>query len=58
MDIAGEFRVRVLNLEMLLVLKEEAARPKDVAVLPLIRDTLHEIRRRKKKDESDPEGRK
>ena len=40
------FCVRVLNLEMLITLKEEAGREKDLAVLPVLRRTLEESRKR------------
>jgi hypothetical protein len=41
---------------MLITLKEETGRPKDLAQLPTLRATLEEIKRRKKKkDEPDPE---
>lgn len=56
MEIAGSYRVRVLTLGMLITLKEETGRPKDLAQLPTLRATLEEIKRRKKKkDEPDPE---
>jgi hypothetical protein len=55
MALTPELTVRVLNLDMLLVLKEEAGRDKDLATLPILRRTLEEIRRKKKKDEPDPE---
>jgi predicted nucleotidyltransferase len=38
--------IRVLGLERLIAAKEYANRPKDVAVLPVLRATLEEIRRR------------
>src|ERR1035437_917662 len=40
MEIAGGIRVRVLNLEKLIALKEELGREKDLAVLPILRRTL------------------
>jgi len=43
----GEFRVRVLQLEKLIELKEELGREKDLAVLPTLRATLAEKRRLK-----------
>ena len=39
-------RVRVLNLETLITIKEEVAGEKDLAVLPIMRRTLEEKRRR------------
>ena len=38
-------QVQVLNLETLIALKEQAGRDKDLAVLPILRATLAEIRR-------------
>ena len=38
--------LRVLDLPTLIASKERAARPKDVAMLPHLRATLDEIRRR------------
>jgi hypothetical protein len=46
MQITPELSVRVLNLETLIATKEEAGRDKDLAVLPVLRATLEEIRRR------------
>ena len=40
-------RVRVLDLETLIATKEEAAREKDLAMLPVMRRTLEEKRRLK-----------
>jgi predicted nucleotidyltransferase len=40
-----EFRVRVLQLETLIQLKEELGREKDLAMLPVLRHTLAEKRR-------------
>ena len=45
-DVKLNLRVRVLNLEMLITLKEEAGRDKDLAVLPVLRRTLEESRKR------------
>jgi predicted nucleotidyltransferase len=39
------YTVRVLNLDRLIALKEEAGRDKDLAVLPTLRRTLEEKRR-------------
>jgi predicted nucleotidyltransferase len=39
-----EVRVRVLNLETLIQLKEQAGRDKDLAVLPVLRQTLEQSR--------------
>lgn len=45
MDIAEGVRIRVLNLEMLIAIKEELGGEKDRAVLPILRQTLNEIRK-------------
>ena len=45
-EISAGLFVRVLNLETLILLKEEAGRDKDLAVLPTLRATLAEIRQR------------
>ncbi len=37
-----EIRIRMLNLETLIALKEEVGRDKDLAVLPILRQTLEE----------------
>ncbi|MFH1681539.1 MAG: hypothetical protein ABIH26_12975 [Candidatus Eisenbacteria bacterium] len=42
MEIEPDLRVRVLNLAMLIVLKEEMGREKDLAVLPVLRRALLE----------------
>lgn len=42
-EIDDGFRVRVLSLEMVIRLKEEAGRPKDLGVLPVLRATLEEL---------------
>jgi hypothetical protein len=47
MDIGEGMRVRVLNLETLISLKEQLTSEKDLAVLPILRQTLRES---KKKD--------
>jgi hypothetical protein len=47
------FTVRVLSLPDLIAAKEGAARPKDLAVLPLLRATLTELRRT---SGGDPDG--
>jgi hypothetical protein len=39
--------VRVLNLETLISIKEQLASEKDIAMLPLLRRTLDEIRKKK-----------
>jgi hypothetical protein len=46
-EIESDLHVRVLNLETLIAVKEEAGRDKDVAVLPTLRATLNESRRQK-----------
>ena len=45
-QISPGLMIRVLNLETLIATKEEAGREKDLAVLPTLRATLEEIRRR------------
>jgi hypothetical protein len=42
MEIGGGVRVRVLNLETIVALKEELAGEKDLAVLPVLRRTLEQ----------------
>jgi hypothetical protein len=42
MDIGEGLRVRVLNLEKIIALKEELAGEKDLAVLPILRRTLEQ----------------
>jgi len=44
MPVGGNVRVRVLNLETLIEIKEATGGEKDVAVLPLLRRTLREKR--------------
>ena len=46
MEIGGGTTVSVLNLETLIALKEELNGEKDRAVLPVLRRTLEEKRRR------------
>jgi hypothetical protein len=46
MALPGGLTVRVLGLSALISAKERAGRPKDLAVLPLLRATLDESRRR------------
>ena len=45
MEIGGGIRVRVLDLETLIAIKEELGGEKDRAVLPVLRRTLAEKRR-------------
>ena len=45
-DLEGSV-VRTIGLALLIELKENAARPKDLAVLPLLRNTLAEMLRRR-----------
>jgi hypothetical protein len=45
MDIGEGIRVRVLDLETLIAIKEELAGEKDIAALPILRRTLEERRR-------------
>jgi hypothetical protein len=44
--IEPDLKIRVVNLETLIATKQEAGRDKDLAVLPVLRATLAEIRRR------------
>jgi len=46
MNLAGGLRVRVLSLPALIEAKERSGRPKDLAVLPVLRATLDEVKRR------------
>jgi hypothetical protein len=46
MDIGEEIRVRVLNLETLISIKEQLASEKDVAVLTILRQTLREMKKK------------
>jgi predicted nucleotidyltransferase len=45
MDIGGGTRIRVLNLEKLIAIKEELAGEKDRAMLPILRRTLEETKK-------------
>lgn len=45
MSAGGDIRVRVLNLDAQIAVKEEVGGEKDLAVLPLLRRTLEESRR-------------
>jgi predicted nucleotidyltransferase len=47
MDVGQGIRVRVLDLEMLIAMKEQLASEKDLAMLPMLRRTLSEIRKKK-----------
>jgi hypothetical protein len=46
MEIGGGVRVRVLNLAAIIALKEDLAGAKDLAVLPILRRTLEQTKRR------------
>ena len=46
MDIGEGIRVRVLNLETLISIKERLASEKDVAMLPILRQTLREMKKK------------
>jgi len=46
LELADGARVRVLSLPALIAAKERTGRPKDLAVLPLLRATLDEATRR------------
>ena len=43
--LGAELRIRLLDLETLIEVKQDAGRPKDGAVLPILRQTLAEHRR-------------
>lgn len=45
----GSVKVRVLNLDRIIVSKETIRRPKDLLVLPVLRDTLKTLRRKNPK---------
>ena len=45
LEVAG-MRLRVLDLDTLIQVKEETGHPKDKAVLPILRETFLEKRRR------------
>lgn len=45
LEVGEGLRVRVLNLETLIAVKEEVAGERDLAVLPIMRRTLEEKRR-------------
>ena len=46
LDLSAGLRIRVLGLSELLAMKMRAGRPKDLAVVPLLKATLDESRRR------------
>jgi hypothetical protein len=46
LELEDGLTVRVVDLPTLIELKEKAGRPKDLAVLPVLRATLAEIQRR------------
>jgi len=46
MELAGGRTIRVLSLPALIEAKERSGRPKDLAVLPVLRATLDELKRR------------
>jgi predicted nucleotidyltransferase len=46
MDIGGGLRVKVLDLETLISVKELLGGDKDLAVLPILRQTLRELRKK------------
>jgi predicted nucleotidyltransferase len=47
MDVGRGIRVRVLNLSTLISIKEQLASEKDLAMLPILRRTLNEAKKRK-----------
>jgi hypothetical protein len=56
-DVADEFgtlRVRILDLDVLIRLKEEAGRDKDRIALPVLRRTLEEQEKASKKEPPRP----
>jgi hypothetical protein len=55
-EMAPEIRARVLTLETVIALKEELGGDKDRAVLPVLRATLAEIRRRKDASDTSKRG--
>ncbi|MGH9625727.1 MAG: hypothetical protein ACRD4G_15525, partial [Bryobacteraceae bacterium] len=46
MDIGGGIQINVLNLETLIEMKEQLAGDKDLAVLPILRQTLKEAKKK------------
>ena len=46
MNIGEGIRIRVLNLETLISIKEQLASDKDLAVLPILRQTLREMKKK------------
>ena len=48
MDIGDGIRVRVLNLETVIAIKEQLASEKDIAALPILRQTLREMRKKRR----------
>ena len=46
MEIGAGIRVRVLDLETLITIKEQLASDKDLAALPILRQTLRELKKR------------
>jgi len=55
LDVELGVQVRVLDLEMLIATKEEAGREKDERLLPTLRATLAEVRRRQAASSTTPE---
>jgi predicted nucleotidyltransferase len=45
-DIGGGIRIRVLDLETLVAIKEDLGGDKDLAMLPILRQTLNETRKK------------
>lgn len=43
--LAGNLKIRILDLDTLIEVKSRAGRPKDIAMLPILRQTLAESRR-------------
>jgi predicted nucleotidyltransferase len=48
MDVGQGIRIMVLNLETIISTKEHVASEKDLAVLPILRRTLNEVRQKKR----------
>jgi hypothetical protein len=46
MNIGVGIRIRVLDLETVITVKEELAGDRDLAVLPILRQTLKELRKK------------
>ena len=47
MDVGEGFGIRVLDLETIIAVKEQLGEEKDMATLPILRQTLKELNRKK-----------